>query len=41
LASHEVRKPFGHAAQDTRLDIAAPWGRATAIASAMPFIKRQ
>lgn len=33
--------PIGQAAQDTRLDIAAPCGSPTAIVSAMPFIKRQ
>ena len=33
--------PIGSTAPDTRLDIEAPWGRASAIVSAMPFIKRR
>jgi hypothetical protein len=33
--------PIGHAALDTRLDIQAPWGPATAIVSPMPFLKRR
>jgi glycine cleavage system aminomethyltransferase T len=33
--------PIGHAALDTRLDIQAPWGPATAIVSALPFLKRR
>jgi glycine cleavage system aminomethyltransferase T len=33
--------PIGSAAPDTRLDIEAPWGRASAIVNAMPFIKRR
>ena len=33
--------PIGHAAQDTRLAIEAPWGPAAALVSAVPFIKRQ
>ena len=33
--------PIGKTAPDTKLEIAAPWGRATAIVSTLPFIKRQ
>lgn len=33
--------PIGCTALDTRLEIAAPWGPATAIVSALPFIKRR
>jgi len=33
--------PIGSTAPDTRLDIEAPWGRAGAIVSATPFIKRR
>ncbi|MHB8817235.1 MAG: glycine cleavage T C-terminal barrel domain-containing protein [Steroidobacteraceae bacterium] len=33
--------PIGSTAADTQLDIEAPWGRASAIVSAMPFIKRR
>ncbi len=33
--------PIGSTAPDTRLEIAAPWGPATAIVSALPFIKRR
>jgi glycine cleavage system aminomethyltransferase T len=33
--------PVGKTAPDTKLEIAAPWGRATAIVSTLPFIKRQ
>jgi glycine cleavage system aminomethyltransferase T len=33
--------PIGRSAPDSRLDIETPWGPATAIVTAMPFIKRQ
>jgi hypothetical protein len=33
--------PITSTTLDTRLEIEAPWGRAIAIVSAMPFIKRR